>query len=186
MSKILLIICMVLLFAGNLWASGNRLGVQFSSGGDLGLIYYGEDYGWAVGGQFGFKNEEGKISDFNVDWDLDSEEYTLFARKNFDIADKTRFGLGVLVTWGFWDEWIVIGEPGNSDVLTGITTKAESFKVAPYFIIDYQLNDNFILNAGAMIVSFENIDYEWEGNDEYVSVDKTAFFEPFFSLTYLF
>jgi len=186
MKKVLLILSILFVFAGTAYADGNRAGVQFESGGNLGLIYYGDNYGWAAGGSVGFKQEDAEIKSEGLEWDTESTEFSIFARKNFNIADKTYLGLGVVGSWASWEESVFVYVDGSPGDVIGFATDAESFSIAPYFILDYHIGKDFILNAGAHIVTFEKIDHEWGGDDEALERSSTSYFDPFFGITYLF
>ncbi len=193
MKKILGCILVLLMFAGTVQADGNRLGAQFSSGGDIGLIYYGNDFGWAVGGSIGFMQGEGKLTNpdrteltdaqiedgenrNDLEWDTDSLEFSVFARKNFKLMEKTHLGLGVTSSWGFKDVPLLVD---NDEV------DAKVWSIAPYFIVDYHFNNNFIINAGANIAEFKTTRYNYY--DNYVGQkESVSYMEPFMSLTYLF
>jgi len=201
--KIVLIACIFLMFAGNAWADdGNRFGAQFDSGGNLGVIYYGNNHGWAVGGGIGFDEldlnnrritTETGIAQLNYHEDYDEFRFNVFARKNFKVRDNTFIGLGVTAQFAYGDadvEYDVYEAAG----LTGVKIEAESWSVAPYFILDYHLSKNFILNAGATIVKFKETRWEGEATyDKTQDVDatmgkttETSYFDPFFGITYLF
>jgi len=189
MKKLFILSLFLFVFLGNAYAEspeGNRVGVQFQTGGNLGLVYFGKDYGWAVGAQVGFKEDETTMNAFDEEWDTSSQEFTVFARKNFKLRDKTYIGLGVIASWGYWDEIMVGGADGVWGEVVALDTEAESFSIAPYLILDYHLSKNFMLNAGAKIVEFETIDYEWNGNDDFATKSTVSYFDPFFGLTYLF
>lgn len=186
LKRIAITACVLFMLAGNAGAEGNRVGVQFESGGNLGVIYYGNNFEWAAGGSVGFREEDTEIESMDMEWDTDSTEFSVFARKNFNLADKTYLGLGVMGSWAYWDDSLTGFEDGVTGAVTMISVEAESWSVAPYFILDYHVSKDFILNAGAKIVTFETIDYEWAGDDEFVTTDSTSYFDPFFGITYLF
>lgn len=189
MKKFLGCILVLFLFAGNAYAEGNRLGAQFDTNGNIGVIYYGNDFGWAAGGSIGFKHENTEVDSLELEQDSDTTEFGVFVRKNFKVMDKTHIGLGVTASFAYWDQTlyrVVAPAEGKLGYATAINTEAESWSVAPYFLIDYHISKDFILNAGATIVKFKTIEYEWEGDDEFVTTDSTSYMEPFMSLTYLF
>ena len=208
MKKVFLILSILFVFAGSAWADGNRLGAQFSSNGDLGTIYYGKDFGWAAGGSIGYATQDfnqrqidtgtglnGRVQNgYNEDYD--EFRFNVFARKNFKVRDNTYLGFGVTAQFAYGDaevEYDIYEAGGLSDV----SVEGNSWSVAPYFIVDYHLSKNWILNAGATIVKFKETRWEGEGTltegDETFEVDATmgkttevSYFDPFFEITYLF
>lgn len=158
------------------FADGNRFGVQFGSGMDFGGVYYGKDHLWAAGAKIGYKEMETTIE--GVDIDTDSLTYSIFARKNWKIKNNTYVGLGTSVAW----------QDAEVDVVTGgikRTVDVDEWSIAPYFIIDYRLNDDFIINAGAMIANFKFADASLEGT-HFSETNTIEYMEPFLVLTYLF
>ena len=187
MKKILGCILVLLMFAGTAYAEGNRLGVQFDSGGNFGLIYYGNDFEWAAGASVGFSTEDSEVESLGFEQDTDTTEFGVFVRKNFKLMDKTHLGLGVTASFAYWDETLSAAlEEGKPTYVVAINTEAESWSIAPYFIVDYHISKDFIVNAGATIVKFKTTDYEWNGDDDYATTDSVSYMEPFMSLTYLF
>jgi len=184
MKKFIFALIFILLFTANAFAEGSRFGVQFGSGGDGGVIYYGKDYSWAAGASIGFSEEttENELGE----WDTDSIEYSIFARKNTKIADKTYLGLGVMSAWAEYDETVPVYTDGEEGQITMNNAEVSSWSISPYFILDYHVSENFVLNAGAEIVRFKFIDYGWGGDDEARETKKTSYMKPFFGLTYLF
>lgn len=156
-------------FAGDKWdKSGDRFGVQFG-GFDLGGIYYGKDLSWAGGFAIGYDSEEIEVG--GEDFDNDELSFLIFARKNFEIRDRTLLGFGILADYSDLDLY------KDGKQITG-----DKWGIAPYFIVDYFVSNNVILNAGAEIV---NVDFVTaNGIDE--KKDRVNFFDPFLSLTYLF
>lgn len=201
MKRVLILIGILFMFAGNAWADGNRTGVQFDSGGNLGVIYYGDDNGWAVGGGLG-------LSDLDINQrEILSEDSTevrtnFFIRKNFKIHDKTYLGLGVTsaFAWGSADVEVESGPlnlSGLSGELSNVEIDTTSWSVAPYFIIDHHITDHIVLNAGATIVTFKETrrtssgDYTddngtYDFNETLGKVTSEEYFNPFFGMTYLF
>jgi len=198
MKKTLLAMCVLFMFAGNaLAADGNRVGAQFESGGNLGLIYYGEDFGWAAGGGVGFSDLD--MNDRTGGYHENSDEVSVnfFVRKNFKIHTKTYLGLGVTTSLSWGD-----AEHDYDTAVETVTLKTKrdtnSWSVAPYFIIDHHLNEHFIINAGATIVKFKETRVtgadtiamagvgELSNSDTYGKSNTEEYFNPFFGLTYLF
>jgi len=171
MKKILILISIMFMFAGNAYAEG-RTGVQFSSGGNIGILHYGENFAWAAGGSVGFIDGDEEVGD--MEWDTSSLEFSIFARKNFKIMDKTYLGLGVNSAWGFDDV-----------VIDGFATDVDTWSIAPYFILDYHLSNNFILNAGVDIVRFKEADFE-VNSVKIAESDSVQYLSPFFNITFLF
>lgn len=175
---IILIACFSLLNISSVWAEGkgNRYGVQFGSEMDFGGVYYGKDNLWAVGGKIGYNEIEAEIK--GVSFDADSLTYSVFARKNFKIKKDTYLGLGGWVGW----------QDGKADTKfegEEVETEISQWNIAPYFLIDYHLNEDFILNAGATIVNFKFT--EATNNDAHFGdADTIEYMKPFLVLTYLF
>ncbi len=178
MKKALMLIGILFIFTGNAWADdGKRWGAQFESGGNLGLIYYGDDYGWAAGGGMGFSDldmnqrevtstthpltlQNGDTVRFKVPLqdrlyhDFDELSVNFFIRKNFKIHDKTYVGLGVTSSFAWGGGTMAMDEFGLGN-LSDVEIKTRSFSVAPYFILDYHVSPHIVLNAGATIVTFK-------------------------------
>jgi len=184
MKKFLLGFCILFLLTGNAYADhGNRLGAQFSSGGNIGLIYYGDDFEWAAGGSIGFAEEHNDVDDDIdtdvMDWDTDSLEFSIFARKNYKVREATYIGLGISATFAS-GETVKAGYSG---------VDYDSHSISPYFIIDYHLSKHIILNAGADLVTFKHTEYEMNIDNQDIDVgesDSIEYMSPFLSLTYLF
>ena len=168
MKKILILISVIFVFAGNAFAE-SRTGVQFSSGENISMIHYGDKFSWAAGGSVGFMHGEIEIAD--VDLDISNLTLSVFARKNFKIANNTYFGLGVIGSYGFAE-----GEIDNDE------GEIRTWSVAPYFILDYHLSDNFILNAGAEIIRFNTLDIEIN-NGKLLEINTFQYMKPFFGVT---
>lgn len=206
MRRALALISILFMFTGNAWADGNRAGVQFDSGGNLGVIYYGDDNGWAVGGGLGLSdldiNKRGIPDD---DGSIQAAEYrdydeirtNFFIRKNFKIHAKTYLGLGVTSAFAWGSEDREYGSY-NDGGLSNVEIDTTSWSVAPYLIIDHHITEHIVLNAGATLVTFKetrrtgSADYTDANGDE-VRVDETLgkvtseeYFNPFFGMTYLF
>ena len=172
------LICGCFLMGSSLaFAGGNRLGVQFDSDSDFGGIYYGKDFGWAAGFSMGYDEIEGSSPGYEHSGD--SFKYSIFARKNFKIIDKTYLGLGTMVAWqdGELEETVLAGDNTTTDI--------EEWSIAPYFIVDYHLSEHFILNAGATIANFKFMETSLDGN-HHQKQDSVKYMEPFLVLTYLF
>jgi len=172
MRQVLLVLGIIFIFCGDAYAG--RTGLQFESGGNLGVVHYGDDYGWTVGGSVGFDELSLDINGVKDEIDGDSLRWLIFARKNLKIEENTYFGLGV---WSSWKK--------KEGEFRGFEIKADTWSIAPYFIFDYHLNEHFLLNAGVSVVTFSNTDYEFE-DQEIATQDEISYFSPFFSATYLF
>jgi len=178
MKKLLMALMCVSFLASSsfAFADGKRFGVQFGSGMDFGGVYYGKDHLWAAGAKMGYNEMETTVE--GVDFDADSLTYSIFARKNWKIKNNTYYGLGLSVAWQD-------GEISANLADKKLTLDVEEWSIAPYFIIDYRLNDDFIINAGAMIANFKYMETSFEGN-HYSHTDTVEYMEPFLVLTYLF
>lgn len=198
MKKFLTLISILFMFTGTAWADdGNRAGVQFDSTGNLGLIYYGDDNGWAVGGGFGLSDLD--MNSRVIDGYKNSIEYrtNFFIRKNFKIHAKTYLGLGVSTALA-WEDGELESDVLSDYGVSNIKVSTNSWSVSPYLIIDHHLTKNFILNAGASIVKFKetretfSVDYtdangeEVHANDTLGKKETEEYFNPFFGLTYMF
>ena len=163
-----------LLSSSVVFADGNRFGVQFGSDMDFGGVYYGDDYAWAAGAKIGYSNLEMSVLG-NDAVEKDSVSFSIFARKNFKIKNNIYLGLGTTIGL----------EEGEAEVTTAGKADYDSWNIAPYFLIDYHLSENFIINAGASIVAFKFADYSVNDIDV-LEEDTIDVMEPFLVLTYLF
>ncbi len=137
-----------------------RTGVQFGSSSNITIIHYGDNFSYAFGGSIGLGHDDNPENTEEV-------EIGIFARKNFKVEEKTYLGFGLNGGFNF-------GEREGKKIKS-------SFYVAPYFIIDYHLNKNFIVNGGANIV---NLEQEKIGGA--ARVTSFSYFDPFLAVTYLF
>ena len=178
MTRILMILILgfSLLNIPSAFADGNRFGVQFGSEVDFGGVYYGKDNLWAAGGKMGYEEMETEVNGMKLD--TDSLTYSIFIRKNWKIKEATYFGIGV---WAGWQDGEMRSTINNANVVLDV----EEWKIAPYLNIDYHLNEDFILNAGATIANFKFMDINHK--DTLISeTDTVEYMKPYLVLTYLF
>lgn len=118
----------------------NRFGVQASANGSAGVLYYIDDYKYAIGTQFQ------RNSDNNALGKTSTNDVSLFARAGQKIHDKTYVYGGLLYTQSF-------GQTNGIDI-------NKEYSIAPYALVDYHLTDHVFINGYIFPVTYKHVNLE--------------------------
>jgi hypothetical protein len=155
----LIVIIASSLLSFNAHAEG-RHGVQVESGSAVGYVYYGEDYKYALGFNVSHSSNDKEAS-------TNKSSASAFARVGSKIMDKTYLYGGLSLK----------GTQGKID-----GSKIDyKYSVSPYMNLDYHINNNFILNAGFTIVTYDQEQFE-----DSPKTNSYDYLGSYFGLTYLF
>jgi len=157
MKKALFLLIMII-FSANLAVAAPKHGVQVSGSGNLGYIYYTDNYDLGLGFNLGILTD-------NAAAKTEKTTLGLFIRKNNKIAKDIYLGFGVSNYWTF-------GTIGGKNV-------DQSFTLSPYVILDYHVNERLVLNGGFNIVIYKSEKLAGTRIESY------KYLPAFFGLTYL-
>jgi hypothetical protein len=146
-------------------SAAGKMGLQFSANSPtLGLIYYTDDYKWAMGGNLGYGVD-------NAASKTDLTKLSFFVRNNTALTDNSYIGYGVSAGFAF-------GQVAGSTIVN-------SYNIAPYVAYDVALNKSFSVVAGVYPVKY---DYTESAVFSAASTKTTTwtYLSTFASVTYLF